>query len=60
MNISAARHSHQPHVVPPVKVEGGGGPVRKPTCVSRQTCLNKSGKRHSNPPTEVGTTIQTC
>lgn len=30
--------------------EGRGGPVRKLTCVSRQTCLSKSGKRHSNPP----------
>lgn len=57
MNISAKCSSRQPHVVLPVKLRC---PVRKLTCVSRQTCLNKSGKRHSKPPMETGTAIKTA
>lgn len=56
-NISAKRSAHQPHVVLPVKLRC---PVRKLTCVSRQTCLNKSGKRHSKLSMETGTTIKTA
>lgn len=57
MNISAKCSSHQPHVVLPVKLRC---PVRKLTCVSRRTCLNKSGKRHSKLSMETGTTIKTA
>lgn len=57
MNISAKCSSRQPHVVLPVKLRC---PVRKLTCVSRQTCLNKSGKRHSKHPMETGTAIKTA
>lgn len=48
---------HQPRMVLPVKLRY---PVRKITCVSRQTCLNKSGKRHSKPSMGAGTTIKTA
>lgn len=48
---------HQPRMVLPVKLRY---PVRKLTCVSRQTCLNKSGKRHSKPSMGAGTTIKTA
>lgn len=57
MNISAKCSAHQPHVILPVKLRS---PVRKLTCVSRQTCLNKSGKRHSKPSMDTGTTIKTA
>lgn len=57
MNISAKCSARQPHVVLPVKLRC---PVRKLTCVSRQTCLNKSGKRHSKPSMEMGTAIKTA
>lgn len=57
MNISANHSAHQPHVVLPVKCRW---PMRKLCCVSRQTCLSKSGKRHSKPSMEMGTTIKTA
>jgi len=49
--------AHQPLVVLPVKLRC---PVRRLTCVSRQICLNKSGKRHRKPSMEAGTTIKTA
>lgn len=57
LDISAKRVAHRPHAVLPVKLRC---PVRKPTCVSIQTCLNKSGRRHSKPSMQSGTAIQTA
>lgn len=57
LDISAKHVAHRPHAVRPVKLRC---PVRKPTCVSIQACLNKSGRRHSKPSMPSGTAIQTA